>query len=643
MACYENSKSKIEIVAFDFFDTLVHRYCDPENIISNWAKSIIIRYGLPISSSYLYYLRKDSEIAIVKERRNAGYKNIMRKIYDSLNSSEMLNGIDFYEFYATSYDTEMDLELRNIYIDGEMLERARTYYDANKTLIIVSDFYLGKEFLSHICDELHLPNIFFQIYVSCDYNARKSTGELYKKVLEEFEIVPSQLLMIGDNVMSDQRVPKKMGINIEPCKTHHNPHFYLKMKELRKCLQFKYNLSNLFNGYSGVMYYFISKLYRLANSLGCKKLLFCSREGQILKTLFDIYQEKLDEKDRILTEYIYISRRATFLASLQSAENEDFSRMFLNYAVLKITDFLDNLGFSEQEINDLLDITDVKASAISMPRGYDRTFDNFLSSESFIKYYNRKRDEVKTLFRDYIYQFVEDSSLWIVDIGWRGTIQDNIYSALENRIKITGFYFGLKDAKQTEDNKKIGIVFNNNDNVINYDLMSFNHLDLEKVCAANHGPVNGYYKDEDIVYPDIVNSKKELAIYNYVQLQQNNLIREFRHICEVFECSIFDYIDASYLLKSQYLYHLCVNQSEYYKYYYGYRDIVVENFGAKKTIVKNTFTFKGYSEQFRWGMVNYVFRVLDRAHLQFLYPAGKMYCRLVYILKKYKLKFLKRN
>ena len=637
MGCCDNNR--IEIVAFDFFDTLVHRYCHPENIISNWAKTIITRYSLSVSSSYLYHLRKDSEIAIVKEgREDASYKNIMQKVYDSLRSFGMLENVGFSEFYTVAYDIEIKIEKNNVYIDKEMLEEAIRFYNLKKTLIIVSDFYLGKEFLNQICDKLHIPHIFFRIYVSCDYNARKSTGALYERILEEFKISPSQLLMIGDNEVSDQRVPKKMGINIEPCKSYFYDRFYLKVKELRKSLQFVHNSNNLFTGYSGIMYYFISKLYRSAISLGCKKILFCSREGQILKTLFDIFQEKLDEKERILTEYIYISRRATFLASLQKAECEDFSRMFLNYDSLKITDFLDNLGFSQWEIKKLLDITGMKDSAISMPRGYDKSFDCFLSSETFINCFNSKRDKARALFRDYISHFVDDSSLWIVDIGWRGTIQDNIYRALEGRVKVTGFYFGLKDAEQTEDNKKIGIVFDNKDNIENYKLMSFNYLDLEKVCSANHGPVNGYYRDGEMVHPEILNSEKELAIYNYVKSQQSILISCFENLCEVFRRSIYDYIDAGYLLKSQYLYHLCVNRSKGYTYYYGYRNIIVENFGAKKTIIKNNFTFKGYSEQFRWGMVNYVFRALDHIHLRCLYPIGELYCWLVYMFKKNKLK-----
>lgn len=640
MPNHEMDKNKIDVVAFDFFDTLVHRHCNPENIISDWAKSIILRYGLTISSAFLYRLRKESESALRNNNKgDVTYEEILKKVYDSLKTLGLLEKIDFSVFYASSYNIEFKLEEKNIFLDRNVFKKAKKYFYENKKVIIISDFYFNKFFVEIICEKLHISDIIYQIFVSCDYNARKSTGELYKKVIEQFNILPSQLLMIGDNIISDQKIPRKMGIMVEASELSDNIPFCLKMIDLVHCLKSSIKSNEPFNGYSGIIYYFISKLHRNALKFGCKKLLFCSREGQILKELFDMYQSDIEEQNRIATEYIYVSRRATFLASLRKAEDENFSRMFVDYKSLKITDFLYNLGFNQQETIDVLEKTNTNATIISMPRGYDKEFDRFLNSESFISNYNRKRSEANKIFRDYIYPFIEESTLWIVDIGWRGTIQDNIYNALGNKIMVTGFYFGLKDAVQSKCNKKFGIVFDDNDSK-NYKLMAFNYIDLEKVCSADHGPVDGYYREDTKVNPKIINSNSELAIFDYIKEQQNCLIKSFEKICEIFKRSIFDFEDASYYLKKQYLYHLCVMRPENYKYYYGYREIVVENFGAKNTKIINKFSFKGYSEQFRWGMVNYVFRALDRVHLRILYPVGKLYCYLIYLIKKIGLKVM---
>ena len=39
-----------------------------------------------------------------------------------------------------------------------------------------------------------------------------------------------------------------------------------------------------------------------------------------------------------------------------------------------------------------------------------------------------------------------DDTIYLVDIGWKGTIQDNIQRALSDKI-IIGYYFGLKISK----------------------------------------------------------------------------------------------------------------------------------------------------------------------------------------------------
>ena len=43
-------------------------------------------------------------------------------------------------------------------------------------------------------------------------------------------------------------------------------------------------------------------------------------------------------------------------------------------------------------------------------------------------------------FRDYVNSLTSDDTIYLVDIGWKGTIQDNIQRALSDKI-IIGYYF----------------------------------------------------------------------------------------------------------------------------------------------------------------------------------------------------------
>ena len=53
MSVIDYKKIKTNIVAFDFFDTIVHRDCNPEIILFKWAKEVSCYLRFSISSSVI--------------------------------------------------------------------------------------------------------------------------------------------------------------------------------------------------------------------------------------------------------------------------------------------------------------------------------------------------------------------------------------------------------------------------------------------------------------------------------------------------------------------------------------------------------------------------------------------------------------
>ena len=49
------------VIAYDFFDTIVHRDCHPEIILFNWAKFVSESISYSVYPSKLYELRKTIE------------------------------------------------------------------------------------------------------------------------------------------------------------------------------------------------------------------------------------------------------------------------------------------------------------------------------------------------------------------------------------------------------------------------------------------------------------------------------------------------------------------------------------------------------------------------------------------------------
>ena len=85
----------VDLVAFDFFDTLVHRTCDPEKILSMWAKAVKEKYSLSISSSEIYKIRKQSEIKLRKSGfQDVTYRQMLRGIHSELTALGFLKQIN---------------------------------------------------------------------------------------------------------------------------------------------------------------------------------------------------------------------------------------------------------------------------------------------------------------------------------------------------------------------------------------------------------------------------------------------------------------------------------------------------------------------------------------------------------------------
>lgn len=619
-----------KVIGLDFWDTVAFRRVHPETIIALWAKSIKSANGLDIGSSVLYKKRKQAEASLRKKSgREPRYSEIISRVHNSLKES--LNDICEQDFLRQSFNFELELEKKNIFLNDALINTISKQAPQSK-VVVISDFYLGEDFIKELCVHLKIDDILNGYYISSDIGARKSDGKLYRYVLKDLNIAPEELTMIGDNRSSDQAIPQAMGINILPQEARGNKTFYRKKNAMISLLRNASDDKHVLNGYSTVFFLFAARLFDIAKKDKAKCLFFCSREGQFLKRIFDSYQQITQSIRPIRTEYLYVSRRATFLASLAPCPEETFQRLFLNFSSCNIVDFLDNLSFHGNEIDSLLETTETSKDTMAFPRGTDSRFDAFLSSDSFVRQYEAKRIAAKTNLKHYLKQHDCDKAVFMVDIGWRGSIQDNIFHAMDREITTCGYYFGLKDATSTENNRKHGLIFDNIQRPKSYDLFSFNYPDLEIICSADHGPVEEYVPNNaGVVIPVIKQDPKELLVFDYIKTNQESLFRQIEAIINAFDNSIYDWERFSDYLLTRYIHQLCCYRSKHFDYYYDYRKLVQENFGQKRPTGSSHFVLRGYIVQLRWGFVNYVYRLTSRTRLSVLNPLCSLYCNIIYL------------
>ncbi len=188
-----------EVVSFDVFDTLIFRRCRPHDVFTAAEK----KYNA-LSSSNIASFREDRLRAEHSARSKTTLEEItLDEIYDEL---------------AAKYDpsqlgklksAELEAELEAVYPNREMQRFYASMLDEGRKVIIVSDMYLPERIISRMLEQCGYRD-YTNLYVSSEYRTSKRYGGLFRQVLNDEG--NAGIFHIGDHVISDYLMPKKMGI-----------------------------------------------------------------------------------------------------------------------------------------------------------------------------------------------------------------------------------------------------------------------------------------------------------------------------------------------------------------------------------------------------------------------------------------------
>ncbi|MCI5208515.1 MAG: hypothetical protein D3910_06925 [Candidatus Electrothrix sp. ATG2] len=199
----------------------------------------------------------------------------------------------------------------------------------------------------------------------------------------------------------------------------------------------------------------------------------------------------------IRTHYLLASRKATFLASLRPLAEEDFSRLLAYYRDISPRDFLLSLNFEESLARSLCGEIGIDYEARVANLVESAEFSSLLAADSFRQIYEERRMEQRRNFLTYLDSLgiaYEQHGLAIVDVGWKGSIQENVYNILEGRVDMQGFYAGFLIAAEPEEkNRKQGILFDNTRPLPHFNVYNNNRSLFEMMLGASHGSADGYF------------------------------------------------------------------------------------------------------------------------------------------------------
>lgn len=302
----------------DYFDTLVKTIANPYHINLQLFKCILNKYTIIQGRFSLEDVSKLWENAIQVSRKtydDAPWDVLMTYIYNNLGGSNL--GVDSSVFTKYCYDTYVAIILGAQYLNKPIYKLLRRAKTKGKKIYLVSDFWLPVEAYEIFLSTLGIRELFDGLYISSSINKSKFRGTIYPYVLKSLGIDANDVVMIGDNKRSDVKHAKKHAIqplfylNVSN-KLYHR---YIKnhgelntLKIIKKKNEILHKNTAL-SAYTIGFYFFCNKLYQRASKDGIKSLCFLSRDGLLLKELFDIYQNIcIPPKDQIETHYVINSR-----------------------------------------------------------------------------------------------------------------------------------------------------------------------------------------------------------------------------------------------------------------------------------------------------------------------------------------------
>lgn len=463
-----------KIISFDIWDTILKRKCHPEEIKLHTANYLMLKHENDLKEEYkdiykILNLRDEIEADICKENKENNFDDECRiiDVFKKLQKEILIEGID--DISEELLKVEIDQEKRNIFINPEILPIFEKYKDLK--MYCISDFYMSAENLKELLDYVKIPVEIEKIYSSADYLLNKRTGNLYKKAEEELNIKPEEHIHVGDNQYSDIEVAKSLGIEtIKTTKTDFNfipereRKLEINLDSIKKDTTTEEN--RLFN--SGVdlaplLYFFGYSIVEYAIKNNIDKVYYQTREGETFIKIHELIKRnnpfgvELPDCDTI-----EVSRMGTFSASLKEFSITELLRLWSQYRVQSVKALFRTLAIDIVPYKEFMEKYDINIEENIVDPWFDLRIQNLCNDKEFTAKIqvelNRKREELLQYFKEKKNIINDEKPMFTVDIGWRGTIQDNLAYIFNNKM-VGGYYLTLYDFYNVQPKNSYKISF----------------------------------------------------------------------------------------------------------------------------------------------------------------------------------------
>lgn len=451
----------IKVIAFDIFDTLLIRpVMHPEA-----AKMIVGHRSREMAGLDYVGLRAHAE---ERARSRLGRDVGLDDIYAEFASLTGRRIDEVGHLRALEEDTELHLAAPR----PDCIDLMNHAMRGGKRVVLVSDMFLPRALIQKILSENGIAG-YHALYLSSELGIRKDTGGLYRFVWEREQVVPSELLMVGDNEHSDVQIPLNLGMQV--CHVLRPIEIARALPRFSRILEWaqtKGDLSeqlvlglvirklfrpvfypsldpaSLINGgpehigyavVGPVILSFCLWLIDTAKKDRIEKLFFLAREGQLLKTVYDQVAMHID--DAIPSEYLVLSRRAVTVPMIESTEDIFKIAGDSDYFPNELQEFLKyryGLTLKDNDLHNLYGQGLWKQGELVEVMGDIRRLKPVLEAlkETIVGRSRMERPGLTAYLRNIGLQDVVSAA--VVDVGYSATIQGLLSGFLKKPIQ--GYY-----------------------------------------------------------------------------------------------------------------------------------------------------------------------------------------------------------
>lgn len=520
----DNNIAKFSYVSFDIFDTALERINThlPVDIFHSLGN--VVTELTSISSEQFARIRIDAEAVARQKGRERGVQEVtLGQIYQQfrvlfLNISDA--GIDD-STLTTIMNTEIQIEQNYLRPIESTLEIYHNALARGKKVIFISDYYMGSAILGPILNNKGYSN-FHKLYVSCDCGKTKSNGSLYDFAIFDLGIDRKNIIHIGDNAHSDCRQASFNSIanvhinnpsenyewrnctrDVLPRNSFESSYLKFLSREIFGD-QTTFRSPHMLNvkkrigveTLSTVLIGFVSWLYESIKAQKIDKIFFCSRDGRILKKVFDMLQERFGFVAG--TSYLCLSRQVIYRAQAK-IDSMLLEKFFIqNWHKITPAQALSRWNLAPDLYAKV--VLDCGFTSLSQELLHDDINAKTMLCKLFAAVHADIAIENYNFFdkfADYLLQegLGSSTNCALVDIGWHGSFQKGLSPILEKispNHALTGFYLGLFVDKNTAGNLPAYGYFCSDNTDKNASKLMINPSLIEVLFSACHGSTKDY-------------------------------------------------------------------------------------------------------------------------------------------------------